>query len=34
VDYVGEIEKQTGVNVIEATEDDMKAKLDELGGAV
>jgi lysyl-tRNA synthetase class 2 len=31
VDYVGEIEKQTGVNVIEATEDDMKAKLDELG---
>jgi len=31
VDYVGEIEKQTGINVIEASEDDMKAKLQELG---
>jgi len=31
VGYVSEIEKQTGVNVITATEEDMKAKLDELG---
>lgn len=31
VDYVGEIEKQTGVNIITASEDDMRAKLDELG---
>lgn len=30
VDYVGEIEKQTGVNIISATEDEMKAKLVEL----
>lgn len=31
IDYVGEIEKQTGVNIITASEDDMKAKLEELG---
>ncbi len=31
VDYVGEIENQTGVNIISASEDDMKAKLEELG---
>jgi lysyl-tRNA synthetase class 2 len=33
VDYVQEIEKQTGINVLDATENDMKAKLDELGVA-
>ncbi|MCA9360892.1 lysine--tRNA ligase [Candidatus Kaiserbacteria bacterium] len=31
VDYVGEIEKQTGINIISASEDDMKEKLQELG---
>src|SRR6056297_4178300 len=31
IDYVGEIEKQTGVNIITASEDEMKAKLTELG---
>ena len=31
VDYVQEIEAQTGVNVLDATEDEMKSKLDELG---
>jgi lysyl-tRNA synthetase class 2 len=31
IDYVGEIEQQTGVNIITASEADMKAKLDELG---
>ncbi len=31
IDYVDEIEKQTGINIISATEDDMKAKLEELG---
>ncbi len=31
IDYVSEIEKQTGINVVSATEDDMKAKLTELG---
>ena len=30
IDYVGEIEKQTGVNILTASEDDMKAKLTEL----
>ena len=30
IDYVGEIEKQTGVNIITASPDEMKAKLDEL----
>jgi len=30
VDYVGEIERQTGINVLDATETDMKKKLDEL----
>jgi lysyl-tRNA synthetase class 2 len=30
VDYVEEVEKQTGVNVITASEADMKAKLEEL----
>lgn len=30
VDYVAEIEQQTGVNVLTATEDDMKTKLAEL----
>jgi len=31
IDYVSEIEKQAGINIITATEDDMKAKLTELG---
>lgn len=31
VDYAGEILRQTGVDVIDANEDEMKAKLDELG---
>jgi lysyl-tRNA synthetase class 2 len=31
IDYVQEVEKQTGINVLDATEDEMKAKLDELG---
>ncbi len=31
IDYVQEIEKQTGINVLDASEDDMRAKLDELG---
>ncbi len=31
VDYVAEIEKQTGINVLDATEKEMKDKLDELG---
>lgn len=30
VDYVGEVEKQTGINITTASEDDMRAKLDEL----
>ena len=30
IDYVQEIEKQTGVNILTATEKDMKKKLDEL----
>lgn len=30
IDYVAEIEAQTGINVITATEEEMKAKLDEL----
>ena len=31
VDYVEEIEKQTGISVLTASEDEMKAKLQELG---
>ncbi len=31
IDYVSKIEEVTGVNVLEATEKDMKAKLEELG---
>ncbi|MEY3784373.1 MAG: lysyl-tRNA synthetase [Candidatus Parcubacteria bacterium] len=31
IDYVTEVEKQTGINVLTASEDAMKAKLDELG---
>lgn len=31
VDYVKEIEKQTGINVLDASESEMQAKLDELG---
>jgi lysyl-tRNA synthetase class 2 len=31
IDYVAEVEKQTGINVIMATEEEMKAKLKELG---
>lgn len=31
VDYVSEIETQTGINIITASEDEMKAKLEELG---
>jgi lysyl-tRNA synthetase class 2 len=31
IDYISEIEKRTGINVIEATEKEMKAKLVELG---
>lgn len=30
IDYVSEIEKQTGINIITASEEDMKAKLNEL----
>jgi len=30
IDYVGEIEKQTGLDIITASEDDMKVKLEEL----
>ncbi len=30
VEYVDEIEKQTGINVLTATEDEMRAKLDDL----
>lgn len=30
IDYVKEIESQTGINVLDATEDEMRAKLDEL----
>ena len=33
VDYVQEIEKQTGINVLDASEDEMRDKLDELGVA-
>lgn len=31
VDYVQEIQKQTGVNVLDASEEEMRTKLDELG---
>ena len=31
IDYVQEIETQTGINVLDASDADMKAKLDELG---
>ncbi len=31
IDYVQEIETQTGINVLDASEDNMRAKLDELG---
>ncbi|MFT7645047.1 MAG: lysyl-tRNA synthetase class 2 [Candidatus Paceibacteria bacterium] len=31
IDYVSEVEKQTGINVLTASEEDMKAKLKELG---
>ncbi len=31
IDYVTEVEKQTGINILDATDDDMKKKLDELG---
>jgi lysyl-tRNA synthetase class 2 len=31
VEYVDEIKKQTGIDVLSATEEDMKATLDELG---
>ncbi len=31
IDYVSEVEKQTGINVLTASEDDMRAKLTELG---
>lgn len=31
VDYVSHIEEKTGINVISASEEDMKAKLEELG---
>ena len=31
IDYVQEIEKQTGINVLDASEAEMKTKLDELG---
>jgi lysyl-tRNA synthetase class 2 len=31
IEYVGEVEKQTGINVITASEAEMKAKLEELG---
>ncbi len=31
IDYVDEVEKQTGINVLTASEDEMRAKLEELG---
>jgi len=31
IDYVSEVKKQTGVDVLKATEDEMRQKLDELG---
>lgn len=31
IDYVSKVEEVTGINVLTATENDMKAKLDELG---
>ncbi|MEA3322635.1 MAG: amino acid--tRNA ligase-related protein, partial [Patescibacteria group bacterium] len=31
IDYVEEVQKQTGVNVIDATKEELKDKLDELG---
>jgi lysyl-tRNA synthetase class 2 len=31
IEYVEEIEKQTGINVLQSSTDEMKAKLDELG---
>lgn len=31
IDYVGEVEKQTGINVLTASESEMEAKLKELG---
>lgn len=31
IDYVKEIERQTGIDVVEANEDEMKSKLEELG---
>ncbi|MEK7228132.1 MAG: lysine--tRNA ligase [Patescibacteria group bacterium] len=31
IDYVKEVEKQTGINVLDASEGEMKEKLDELG---
>jgi len=31
IDYVEEVERQTGINILTASEDDMKAKLTELG---
>lgn len=31
IEYVDEVEKQTGINVLNATEGEMRAKLDELG---
>lgn len=31
IDYVSHVEKETGVNVLTATEEEMKSKLDELG---
>lgn len=31
IDYVQEVLKQTGINVLDATDDEMKAKLDDLG---
>jgi lysyl-tRNA synthetase class 2 len=33
IDYVSEVEKQTGLNIITATEADMRSKLNELGVA-
>jgi lysyl-tRNA synthetase class 2 len=31
IDYVAEIQQQTGINVLDASDEEMKAKLDELG---
>ncbi|KKT26004.1 MAG: lysyl-tRNA synthetase [Candidatus Magasanikbacteria bacterium GW2011_GWA2_43_9] len=31
IDYVSEVKKQTGIDVLKASEDDMRKKLDELG---